>query len=297
MKEEALLLGPHQTLVGVHSPPASGNVEGDDRLAVVLLNAGLIHHVGPHRLHVLLARLLAARGIGVLRADLSGIGDSAVRPDGLPAVQAGMQEPREIMDSLEEYGYERFVLFGICSGAKHALQAAEGDVRVRGLVLINPESTREDTEVSAQLATNYYLRRSLWNPRAWLNLLTGRIKYRALFGALAIRLRRRLGGGGRSRSELLDIFRAELEPVLAHGCRLLLLFSDRHAHYVRLLEDAIENLGQEGQLEIGIYPEADHLFTGLEMQAALLERVRHWMDSLTTVQADASEAGAVAVQE
>ena len=43
---------------------------------VVLLNAGIIHRIGPNRLYVQLARRLASRGHAVLRFDLAGIGDS-----------------------------------------------------------------------------------------------------------------------------------------------------------------------------------------------------------------------------
>ncbi|HEY5972738.1 MAG TPA: hypothetical protein VIT22_12400, partial [Pseudoxanthomonas sp.] len=51
---------------------ASGTARGT---TVVLLNAGLIHRVGPFRLYVRLARELAESGFDVLRFDLPGIGD------------------------------------------------------------------------------------------------------------------------------------------------------------------------------------------------------------------------------
>ena len=43
-------------------------------IGVLILNAGLLHHVGPFRLHVLLARLLGERGFTTLRMDQSGKG-------------------------------------------------------------------------------------------------------------------------------------------------------------------------------------------------------------------------------
>jgi len=51
---------------------------------VLLLNAGLIHHIGPARLWVSLARRFAAAGMRCLRFDLSGLGDSPVRPGSPP---------------------------------------------------------------------------------------------------------------------------------------------------------------------------------------------------------------------
>ena len=56
MTETAVLFGPRQTLVGVLTDP--GAPAPPDRPAIILLNAGRIHHVGPNRLHVKLARRL-----------------------------------------------------------------------------------------------------------------------------------------------------------------------------------------------------------------------------------------------
>ena len=280
MKEEALLLGPHQSLVGVYTPAVPGGAPAACKFAVVLLNAGLIHHVGPHRLHVKLARALAVRGISALRVDLSGIGDSSTRQDNLSAAQLGFHEPREILDSLAQRGYEDFVLFGICSGAKHALQAVAGDRRIKGLVLVNHESAREDAALSAQVSAQYYLRRSFWNPRAWLNLFTGRVRNKALFVTLAGELRRRWSAGWQKKMTLIEILHADLEPALAQGCRLLVVFSDRHAQYAKLCGDGIQGLQRDGQVEIAVYPEVDHLFTAIQAEEPLVERVCRWAESL-----------------
>lgn len=279
-KEEALLLGSHRSLVGVYTPAASGDARTGADMAVILLNSGLIHHVGPHRLHVKLARALGARGISALRVDVSGIGDSSVRPDGLPAQVLAAREPREIMDDLTRRGHRNFVLFGICSGARQALLAAAGDARVRGLVLVNPASNTEDPELAARAATQYYLRRSLWNPRAWLNLLTGRVDYRALFRAFAGMTRRLARNGGHDKSALLDAARREFEPLLAQGAQLLVVFSDRHAQFIGTLDDGIEALQRDGRPQIGVHPQADHLFTSLEHQEVFVDEVCRWVESL-----------------
>ena len=47
--------------------------------ALILLNAGLVHRMGPFRLYVQMARRLAAEGYAVLRFDQSGLGDSPRR--------------------------------------------------------------------------------------------------------------------------------------------------------------------------------------------------------------------------
>src|SRR6185295_20136065 len=79
-------------------------------LGAILLNAGVIHRVGPSRLYVYLARELAALGCVAARFDHSGIGDSTVRRDGSSFEESSLVEAREAMDALQESrGVERFV--------------------------------------------------------------------------------------------------------------------------------------------------------------------------------------------
>src|SRR5262249_17455448 len=106
---------------------------------VIVLNAGLIHRVGPRRLHVKLARRLAAQGFPVFRIDLSGIGDSESRRDALSAVGGVREDVREAMDVLAHGGRAReSLLLGIGSGAKISYQVALKDARVAGGPLVAP---------------------------------------------------------------------------------------------------------------------------------------------------------------
>ncbi len=54
-------------------------LESGTARALLMLNAGAIRHIGSNRMDVPLARQLAASGLVVLRADLTGIGDSPAR--------------------------------------------------------------------------------------------------------------------------------------------------------------------------------------------------------------------------
>lgn len=123
-------------LVGLLTRPASGDT--DSRPAVLILNSGNIHRVGTGRMSVILARRLGALGYPVLRFDHSGVGDSPPRRDGLDLEEGRIREIVEVMDNLENrFGMERFVVHGLCTGARDAFHAALEDERIVGLVQID----------------------------------------------------------------------------------------------------------------------------------------------------------------
>lgn len=121
-------------LVGILTRPHG---EGD-RPAVLILNSGNIHRVGTGRISVILARRLAELGHPVFRFDHSGVGDSPPRRDGLDLEQGRVGEIIDVMEDLEErFGMERFVVHGLCTGARDAFHAALRDDRIVGLVQID----------------------------------------------------------------------------------------------------------------------------------------------------------------
>ena len=79
MIERPLYFGERSNLLGVLTAPAAPHPGSP---AVILLNAGLLHRVGPNRLHVDVARRLAEAGFTSLRFDMSGVGDSELPGDG-----------------------------------------------------------------------------------------------------------------------------------------------------------------------------------------------------------------------
>ena len=183
MKEDAILFGASKSLVGVVTDPTEG---GSSRLAVILLNSGIIHRVGPNRLYVTLARRLAQAGFVTLRFDLSGIGDSGIRRDNVPFERSSVLETQEAMEYLPlaaTRGVDGFLLAGICTGAVVAYHAARADQRVLGAVLINGQGYIPESEeaIHAYLATRqrrrYYLGRALYNLDSWRRLATGRVGY------------------------------------------------------------------------------------------------------------------------
>ena len=95
--ESIALPGDSGGVVAILTEPGS-EITGQQRPSVTLLNAGVIHRVGPHRLHVRLARALAAAGFPALRLDLSGIGDSRPLAEGLTFRESAVADIRTALD-------------------------------------------------------------------------------------------------------------------------------------------------------------------------------------------------------
>jgi hypothetical protein len=145
IRDEALRLGPEGQLVSILSRPPAAIANSDVGLpltpgfALVILNAGVLHRVGPHRLHVTLGRHIAATGVASLRLDLGGIGDSITTSDAASFRDSAVADTREAMTGLTAaVGADRFVLFGVCAGADNSIATALVDDRVAGIVLVDP---------------------------------------------------------------------------------------------------------------------------------------------------------------
>jgi pimeloyl-ACP methyl ester carboxylesterase len=134
-REAAVQFGAANNLEGVLTRPENPAAAAP---ALILLSAGLLHKVGPNRLHPVLARQMADRGLFTLRFDMQGMGDSR------PAKSAGTlteQTHDSVCAAMDwvtrETGVERFILGGLCSGAEDGFRVAVRDDRVVGLMLLD----------------------------------------------------------------------------------------------------------------------------------------------------------------
>jgi dienelactone hydrolase len=289
VREEAVLFGKTGSLVGIITDPPVVN-SNPQLPAIICLNAGIIHRVGPNRLYVKLARALAALGFVVLRFDFSGIGDSPFRDDTLPFRQSAVSETQEAMNYLEAArGSKRFVLTGICSGAMISFHTACCDPRVGGAVLINPRGhLHDDTEEVPASLRNRTLARHYWRitfsssfrAKNWRKALTGKVDYRSILLTL-------MGSG---LSNLLGRRENGLSEV-AHAADALRLLAERSVRLLHIYSEGDESLdylsvilGREVQkrheselLPMEIIVGANHTFTLLWSQDHLLHLVQNWV--------------------
>ncbi|NNF65268.1 MAG: alpha/beta hydrolase, partial [Acidimicrobiia bacterium] len=99
MNEQIIYFGENRNLLGILTVPDHPR---PDAPTIVLLNAGLLHRVGPNRLHVAVARRLAAKGYSSFRFDMAGVGDSELVEGGLLYVERTRADVVASMDALSE---------------------------------------------------------------------------------------------------------------------------------------------------------------------------------------------------
>ena len=285
MKEKILRFGRTAPLIGVLTEPRS-EAGAAGLPAVVLLNSGILHRVGACRLHVGIARRLAADGFTVLRFDYSGIGDSEARRDDLAFEESALLETREAMDHLATTrGAREFILMGLCSGADMAHEVARADKRVVGLVMLDGWAYRDIGYYLHHYGTRA-LRLDVW--RRWI--LGKLAKVRGAARAMQPTAQR-LEGFTYEVPKYVRHFpaprriAADLKDFVARGISMYFIFSGgqpneyNHAGQYRrtFWRVPFGNLLREEFL-----PDADHIFTGLGHQQFVVDSVAEWAGAWAT---------------
>jgi alpha-beta hydrolase superfamily lysophospholipase len=293
--ESAELIGEGDRLFGVLSTPATPPAA---RRGLLLLNAGAIHHIGPNRLYVALARRWAALGHAVLRLDVAGIGDSASvpgRPENVVYTDDASDDVRQAMAFLRaQPGVTEVHALGLCSGGYNAFKAAVAGVPLDGVLLINPltffykpEQPSAKAENKAISETTRYLRR-VRDPEAWKKVMRGGVDLkraartvgRYFADRLRGRARRLARGAGLGVGEDLA---AELRALVGKHVQLGFVFSAGDPG-IRLLRThggpTVEQLRRDGQLSIEIIEGPDHTFTPLWSHPVLTSTLGAHYDGL-----------------
>ena len=137
MNERPVQFGDGGRVFGMLTEPP-GNVANEGQGPVfIILSAGMLHRVGPSRMHIPLARELADMGFPVLRIDLAGKGDSPAR-EGLKNQPSVAADFADIVAGVRGiYPQAKLVLFGMCSGADNAIRLSITEPSVIGTVLLD----------------------------------------------------------------------------------------------------------------------------------------------------------------
>ena len=284
MKESAVFFGKTQSLVGIITDPPE-TVRTNNLPAILFLNNGLIHRVGPNRLYVKMARHVAAMGCVAMRFDFSGVGDSEVLHENLLFEKRTVCETQDAMSFLgATRGIERFILIGNCSGGEVALKTACCDPRVVGAVLINTQGYRHDFSVYIRnrSAARYYWKGALWTPKSWLRVLKGKTDYWNVIRVIGFQLRSLFVRKSYVPSRVEDIV-GTLRSLVERGIRLLLVYSqwDEGLDYLRMtLGEGIHELSACGTARLVIIQGGSRTFMQLCSQEHLLQVIHKWVETM-----------------
>ncbi|MBV5308073.1 hydrolase 1, exosortase A system-associated [Chromatium okenii] len=159
-----------QRLIGIIAQPHHQRI----KIGVLIVVGGPQYRAGSHRQFTLLARDLAENGIASLRFDYRGMGDSEGNQHTFETVDADLQTA---IDCLMQHRPEltSVIIWGLCDAASAALIYAHHDLRVSGLILLNPWVHTEEAAARVRL-TQYYSKRLLQRS-FWTKLFSGRFEF------------------------------------------------------------------------------------------------------------------------
>ncbi|HEX8790061.1 MAG TPA: alpha/beta fold hydrolase [Polyangiaceae bacterium] len=288
VRETPFPFGAGERLFGIVAEPERAPA-APDRPAIVLLNVGANHHVGPNRMYVALARDLAELGYLSFRFDVAGLGDGLTAPgapDNRLYSKDSVGDVKTAMDFLAQVrGSKRFVLVGLCSGAYLAFHTCIEDPRVSGQILLNPQTFEwkegDSLELSVRrsfLSTRYYAR-ALRDYRVWIRAVQGDVNVRGITGALSDRLRarvsarlRRLASRVLGRDEAQSDIERAFHTTSRRGVESLLVFSFEDGGLDMIekhLGRGARRMHGASNFQIEIIDGADHTFTPIASQTVL----------------------------
>lgn len=224
------------------------------------------YRVGSHRQFTLLSRLLAARGIPVMRFDRRGMGDSEGEPRAFDAID------EDVRAAMKEYFIQvpemkEIVILGLGDSALAAALYAPTDDRVCALVLLNP--------LPAPLAAEggepqrHYLAR-LGEAAFWKRIAAGKIDLVA--GAAALRHNLRLPAEERRAA----LPRRIASSLAAFNGRLLLVLGGEDGPAHRFARQLARRQARFRCIEVA---HADHAFASSAWREEVAIASANWIMS------------------
>lgn len=274
---------------------------------IVMINAGAAYRIGPGRIHVAMARQLAALGHPCLRLDINGIGDSvAADPEKENDTYAAtaFRDVSLVCDYLHAQEPGRpIVLLGLCSGAYVAFQSAAQlpHPAIIESILINPlvffwkeGMTINDTNTDQLVAWREY-----WNAifkwSQWKLLLTGRTRmgFAGSLKRFAGHVKPRfLSSGRRAPQKEKPVHQTgfahpprkdlprDLSRVADADRTLAMFVSDNDPGYFLLMYQArrkATQLMKQGRLQCRFVPNADHTFSTAQARQTFYQALTDYL--------------------
>ena len=267
MKEEPFRYGENNRCFGILTLPENT----EKAPIVVIFNAGLLHRSEPYRLNVLICRGLANAGYICARIDIAGKGDSPPR-EGMSFRESVDIDWSFIRQALfTRFGERNIILAGLCSGADNGIKLGAQDPLVKGLVLMDAVSPRDDGAARRELLHKLTSIRKILNaPRS-----------------LCSRMLRRISGKPSDEAEQLMLRDLPTETdqkkcfdnIVERKGRVLAIFTS-HAYpqynEVGQFTRALKISGLEDCCEEEFWPSMMHLYPIEIHRERLVRRIEQW---------------------
>ena len=286
--EEAHYFGKKNDLFGVLSYL---DIPKNDKPMIVFLNSGSVHHVGPHRLYVSLARDLAKDGFNCFRMDLHGLGESGLlagTQENNPYPELAVSDTEEALGFLKNhFGINRFILMGLCSGAHTAFHSGievSNEFNIVDTVLINPLTFRWVEGMSLETTSNStarnfqdvaYYKSTMRDPKKWLKLFKGNVQFRQI-GKIFINRLKKLIDSFFDFSTTTELSK-DLEKLFLKCPTLTLFVSQTDPGFDLLLNGAKKLVKKEikaKRIRVSFIQDADHTFSAAKSRIELSKQLR-----------------------
>lgn len=249
--------------------------------ALVILNSGVMHRVGTCRTSVILARAVANSGTLVLRFDLSGIGDSVPRSSGHSDLDRANEEIISAMDYLQrEFGINKFLMYGLCSGAQNSFGTALQDERIIGLAGIDGYAYR---------TLKFYRRK-----------IAQRILKLSFWINTARRILAKFSKPENSDEDEMNLAADNMWPeyppreevemgyqkLVSRGVEFLVIFTggrEDEYNYRDQFYDMYPAVDFKRQLELKRFPSASHIMAEPVHQEEILASIQNWVKTVSTL--------------
>ncbi len=262
MREQAFRFGRARHLIGIAGLPGAASAE----VGVIVLNAGLVHRVGPFRMNVDMTRRLNTLGYPTLRFDFSTVGDSGSSGESQSRVQQVCADVDDAMDLLRQHaGCSRFVLVGLCSGAQNAHTVACTDAKVAGVVFLDGYAYR-----TIGFKFRHYMPKLLDLGR-WRRWLIRRAKAAAEAENDAV-----FSVAPSPRK----VVRADLADMIDRGLKLCLIYSggiNMFFNHPRQFRECFGSIMASPAVSTRYIEETDHTYVLVDDRRRLIDHIEEWL--------------------
>ncbi|CAN5451441.1 hypothetical protein BH11PSE11_BH11PSE11_02620 [soil metagenome] len=281
MIERSLSFGPDNGLIGTLCLPGTAEHASTTATAgIILFNAGIVHRVGPHRLNVRLARILADSGIPSIRFDLAGVGDSHRGAGDIGFEAQAVSDLQAAMTALgEASGLNRFGLFGFCSGAFHSYNAAHVDERIAGILLF--DAYRYGTLKTRLIRLSLRFRQhGVFSTIVRLGLKS----LKQLPKKLHLRKSPEAAARASEVGLIVDTstkaeFAKGVQSLLQRGIDVQMIYAGdgfEAYNYALQFHDTFKRYGITDKVKAVFLPEIDHVATSSKAQTELIDHILRW---------------------